>query len=314
MEFRAPARVLSLAVGGLLGVSSAGAQEGSSGPLVRENATVKLGQHTYVIPDNNVGAVPNVGIVVGTRAALVIDPGLGRRNGETVLRELRKLTKTDEIYVVSTHFHPEHTTGYLAFPTAKYVNSKTQEEEFAQSGMQSIKTFAGRTPLMGELLEGAQGRTADITFDREHTLDLGGATVRMVVVGPTHTRGDTAFFVEPDGVLFSGDVVMNSSFLSANQNSSFKAWIAALDLFEKMEPNFVVPAHGRYSDHYLIWTQRRVMQAIADRALEHKAAGRSEEEAGTMVQKEFQSKWPTWPRANGIAALARSAYREAETP
>jgi hypothetical protein len=29
-----------------------------------------------VIPDGNVGLVPNVGIVVGSRATLVIDPGL----------------------------------------------------------------------------------------------------------------------------------------------------------------------------------------------------------------------------------------------
>ena len=48
-------------------------------------------------------------------------------------------------------------------------------------------------------------------------LDLGGVRVRFLVVGPTHTRGDTGFFVEGDGVLFSGDVVMNNSFLAANQ-------------------------------------------------------------------------------------------------
>ena len=34
-------------------------------PLVKENQTVMLAPHTYVIPDDNVGLVPNVGIVVG---------------------------------------------------------------------------------------------------------------------------------------------------------------------------------------------------------------------------------------------------------
>src|SRR3954470_23247303 len=97
-------------------------------PLVRENATVKVAAHTYVIPDFNVGLVPNVGIVVGTDATLVIDPGLGRRNGETVLREVAKVSKNTEVYIATTHFHAEHTTGYLAFPTtAKYVNSTVQE-------------------------------------------------------------------------------------------------------------------------------------------------------------------------------------------
>ena len=44
-------------------------------PLVREGVTEKIGDHTYVIPDATVSLVPNVGIVVGLRATLVIDPG-----------------------------------------------------------------------------------------------------------------------------------------------------------------------------------------------------------------------------------------------
>ena len=71
------------------------------------------------------------------RATLVIDPGLGRRNGEAVLREVAKVSKNTELYVASTHFHAEHTTGILAFPaTAKYVNSTVQEDEFARGGAQ----------------------------------------------------------------------------------------------------------------------------------------------------------------------------------
>src|SRR5262245_48699007 len=107
------------------------AQRGpAADPLVKANTTVKLGPHTYVIPDDNVGLVPNVGIVVGSRATLVIDPGLGRRNGETVLAEVAKVSKNADLYIASTHFHAEHTTGYVAFPeSAKYINSTVQETE-----------------------------------------------------------------------------------------------------------------------------------------------------------------------------------------
>src|SRR6185369_8935120 len=190
-------------------------------PLVKEGITVKVAPHTFVIPDQNVGLVPNVGIVVGSRATLVIDPGLGRRNGETVLREVAKVSKNTELYIASTHYHAEHTTGYIAFPaSAKYINSKIQEADFAESGMQMVQQFAGRSPVTAEILKDAARRTADITFDREYLLDLGGVRIRFVVVGPTHTRGDTGFFVEGDNVLFSGDVVMNESFLAATDVSS----------------------------------------------------------------------------------------------
>ena len=280
-------------------------------PLVRENVTVKLGEHTYVIPDGNVGLVPNVGIIVGSRATLVIDPGLGRRNGEAVLREVAKVSKNSEVYIASTHYHAEHTTGYLAFPaTAKYINSTVQEAEFAEGGAGQIKNFSGRSPVIADLLKDATGRKADITFDREHTLDLGGVRVRMLVVGPTHTRGDTGFFVEGDAVLFAGDVVMNNSFLAVNQASSLRAWLAAFDAFEAMKPRTIVPAHGAVGDGTLIPTQRAIMQGIQARARELKAQGRSADEAAAMVQKEMQAKYPTWARANGVATVARLAYAD----
>ena len=280
-------------------------------PLVRENAAVKLAPHTYVIPDNNVGLVPNVGIVVGTRGTLVIDPGLGRRNGETVLREVAKLSKNTQLFIASTHFHAEHTTGYVAFPeSAKYVNSNVQESEFAEGGMAMVKMFSGRSPATAEILKDAARRPAAITFDREYRLDLGGVAVRFLVVGPTHTRGDTGFFVEGDNVLFAGDVVMNNSFLAATPVSSMKAWLAAFDAFEALKPQTIVPAHGAVGPGTLIAANRQLMQTIQTRARELKTPGRSADETATAVQTELVAKHPDWPRANGVAAAARAAHGE----
>ena len=104
-------------------------------------------------------------------------------------------------------------------------------------------------------------------------LDLGGVRVRFLVVGPTHTAGDTGFLVEEDGVLFSGDVVMNNSFLAATAVSSMKAWLAAFDAFEAMRPKIIVPSHGAVGDGSLIGINRGVMQAVQARARELKAPG-----------------------------------------
>lgn len=305
-------RSILVTAAALLGAAIVSAQRGPApDPLIRENATVKLADHTYVIPDANVSLVPNVGIVVGSKATLVIDPGLGRRNGETVLKEVAKVSKNTELYVASTHFHPEHTTGYLAFPpTAKYVNSTTQEKEFEDTGMQMVKTFSGRSTLTAELLKDAARRPADITFDREYTLDLGGVRVRFLLVGPTHTRGDTGFYVEGDGVLFAGDVVMNESFLAAGPASSMKAWLAAFDTFSALKPRTVVPAHGVAGQGTLVGTNRAWVQQVRDRALALKKEGKSLDETGTTVQAEFVKQHPEWPRANGLAALARAAYED----
>jgi glyoxylase-like metal-dependent hydrolase (beta-lactamase superfamily II) len=305
--------VLVLYAGGsLLAQATGGQQAPPPDPLVKENTTVKLAAHTYAIPDANVSLVPNVGIVVGSKATLVIDPGLGRRNGEAVLREVAKVSTHTELFVASTHFHAEHTTGYGAFPpTAKYLSAKAQETEFAEGGMQQIQAFSKRSPMTADVLKDATAPKVDISFDRDYVLDLGGVRVRCLVVGPTHTRGDTLFFVEGDRVLFAGDVIMNNSFLAANQNSSMKAWLAAFDAAEKMKPATIVPAHGAVGDGSLVAANRTLMQAIAARARELKAKGLSADETASTIQKELEAKHPGWPRGNGLAPAARSAYAEA---
>jgi glyoxylase-like metal-dependent hydrolase (beta-lactamase superfamily II) len=293
-------------------VAPAGAQRGPlPDPVVRENVTVKLGPHTYAIPDGNVTLVPNIGIVVGNRATLIIDTGLGRQNGEAVMREVAKVSKTKELFFASTHFHVEHTMGYNAFPaTAKYINASAQEAEFTENGLPQVKTFGGFSPAIAVRLTDVSRRPADITFDREYLLDLGGVRVRFMMVGPTHTRGDTTFFVQGDGVLFAGDVVMNQSFVAANQNSSMKAWLAAFDLFSTLKPTTIVPAHGAIGPGSVLATLQAVVKEIRARALALKAQGRTIDETATTVQMELQAKLPSWPRANGVAALARSAYAE----
>jgi glyoxylase-like metal-dependent hydrolase (beta-lactamase superfamily II) len=312
MHVRIPP-VVALLVVGLAVAPVALAQRGPApDPIVREGVTVKVGDHTWAIPDGNVGGVPNVGIVVGSRATLVIDPGMGRRNGEAVLREVAKVSRNTEVYIATTHFHPEHTTGYLAFPaTAKYINSRTQEAEFAESGMGMVQLFASRSPFQTELLKDAQRRVADVTFDKDYMLDLGGVRVRFLLVGPTHTKGDTGFFVEGDNVLFAGDVVMNQSFVAANAASSMRAWLAAFDAFEAMRPRTIVPSHGAIGDASLIPTLRTALLDVQARARALKAQGRSADEAAMTIQAEVQAKYPTWARLNGVSALARSAYNEA---
>jgi glyoxylase-like metal-dependent hydrolase (beta-lactamase superfamily II) len=305
----------TLSAAGIFLVASAiHAQRGPApDPLIRENTTVKLAPHTYVIPDANVGLVPNVGIVVGSRGTLVIDPGLGRRNGETVLREVAKVSKNTELYLASTHFHAEHTTGYIAFPeSAKYINSTVQEAEFAEGGMRMVQMFSKRSAATAEILKDAARRAPAITFDNEYLLDLGGVRVSFLVVGPTHTRGDTGFFVEGDNVLFAGDVVMNNSFLAANAASSMKAWLAAFDRFDALKPKTIVPAHGAVGEAGLIAVNREIMQGVQARARALKAQGKSADDAAAAIQAEFQAQHPEWPRANGLTWAARSAYAEAQ--
>ena len=289
------------------------AQQPPADPLIKESAIAKVSDHVHVISDLNVGLVPNVGIIVGTKATLVVDTGLGPRNGQTVLRATNSVSRNAELYVVSTHFHPEHALGESAFPaSAKIIRARAQQKDIDEFGLALAKTFASRSPLVADLLKDAQFRKADIFFDREYTLDLGGVRVRMLSLGPTHTRGDTIIWVEGDRILFAGDVVMNRTFVAfASPYSSVKAWLADFDQLEPLRPVKVVPSHGPVGDASLIDAQRTMMTAIQSRAIELKRQGKSADETAQTVQAEFQAKYPDWAAPGRVGIIARTAYMEA---
>jgi glyoxylase-like metal-dependent hydrolase (beta-lactamase superfamily II) len=303
----------ALAAGILTAATTWGQQPGAPppAPLVRENATVKVSDHVYVIPDNSAPAVPNVGIIVGNTATVVIDTGLGPRNGEAILREVAKVSRNTQLYLVTTHFHPEHAAGSSAFPaSAKFVISNAQQKDLDELASDLTATFAGRTPAMGELLKDVKYRRADILFEREHTLDLGGLRVKLLSLGPMHTRGDTMIFVEGDAVLFAGDVVNHRAFLAFSQYSSGKAWLSTLDQLDALRPKIVVPAHGAMGTGASIVEQRDVLKALQARVRELKAQGKSADEAAALLVAELQMKYTGWNGANRLGAAARTFYNE----
>src|SRR5512132_2924680 len=156
------------------------AAQTSPGPIVKTEGLRQISPHVHIIPDNSVPLVPNVGYIVGDRAVLVIDTGLGPRNGAAVYEVAKKLAGAKALYLVTTHVHPEHDLGAQAFPdTTKLIRSTDQVKEIADTGLGLAKVFASRSAINAELLKDADFRKADITFERDYDLDLGGVQAKI---------------------------------------------------------------------------------------------------------------------------------------
>src|SRR5437879_3165418 len=141
-------------------------------PLLPENSVTRVSEHVYAIM-----GFPNVAIVVGNRATLVVDTGMGPRNGAIVAKEAQKLSKNQRLYLTTTHFHPEHAAGEQGFPAGTVlIRPAVQQEEMEKRGMEFIEMFRSRSAQNKELLADVKLRTPDIVFDHEVKLDLGGVT------------------------------------------------------------------------------------------------------------------------------------------
>jgi len=279
-------------------------------PLLSEDNVKRVSDHVYVIE-----GFPNVAIVVGSRATLVVDTGLGERNGATVMRAEQKLAKGPVLYLTTTHYHSEHTAGESAFPANTIIiRNRAQQDEMDKGVAAHIEVFKKMSDQNMSLLQNVKFRPPDVVFDREAKLDLGGVTARLFWIGPAHTKGDELTFVEEDSVLIPGDIVQKGIFpIMPNPEASIKGWLAILDNVEALHPKFIVPDHGAaIVDPSQIQTQRSYIMALQSRALELKKQGVSAEEAGKTVTTELKAKYPDWPNPNNVAGEVARAYEQSQ--
>jgi glyoxylase-like metal-dependent hydrolase (beta-lactamase superfamily II) len=275
--------------------------------MLPENSVTRVSEHVYAI----VG-FPNIGIVVGDRATLVVDTGLGARNGAIVLKQAEKLAKAPNLYLTTTHFHPEHAMGEQAFPPrTMIIRPAVQQEEMNQHATEMMDLFRGFSAQSKELLADVKLRPPDITFEKEINLDLGGVTARLFWWGPAHTRGDEMIFVVGDSVLIPGDIVQDKIVPNMpNADASVKGWLAILDRLEPLNPRLVVPDHGALGDGSLIAKERAFLGDLQTRSLELKRQGKSAEEAATTVTAEFKRKYPDWQTMGPVANVVKRVYAE----
>jgi glyoxylase-like metal-dependent hydrolase (beta-lactamase superfamily II) len=279
-------------------------------PLLVEDNLKRVSDHVYVME-----GFPNVVYVIGTRATLVVDTGLGERNGVTVMHAEQKLAKGPILYLTTTHYHSEHTTGEQAFPASTIIIRNTvQQEEMTRGVGAHMDAFRKMSAQNLDLLQSVKFRTPDVLFDREAKLELGGVTARLFYVGPAHTKGDELIFVEEDSVLIPGDIVQKDIFpIMPNTDASVKGWLSILDNVEALHPKFIVPDHGAsIVDASQIGTERAYILALQARALELKKQGVSADDAGKTITAELKAKNPDWPNPNNIAGEVTRVYEQSQ--
>ncbi len=295
--------LVALAV--LAGAAASTAWAQMSQPVLGENP-VKVSEHVWAIM-----GFPNVAIIVGGRATLIVDTGLGPRNGATVARVAARLSSNPKLFLTTTHFHPEHAAGDAGFPPQTIlIRDAVQQREMEQHGAEMVAMFSSRSAQNKELLADVKLRTPDIVFDNEARLDLGGVTARLLWFGGAHTKGDELTFVEPDGTLVSGDVVQNKVVPGIyGDGGTPSSWLAVLDKISALPVRHVLPDHSAPGDGSLVAQERAFIDDLRTRALALKRQGVSVEDAGKQLSAEFKARYADWPSMN-VAGFVRSIYAE----
>lgn len=295
-------------------MSDATAAESPPPPVISDAPPHDIAPNVYILPDGRVPLVPNVGIVVGEREALVIDTGLGPANGRRVLQKARSLTDKPLVLTI-THFHPEHGFGANVFADAgaRIVYNRTQQYELDEKGKSYLDMFRTFGEAVAEQLEGVEFVEPDELYDEHVTLDLGGIAVELLHFGLAHTRGDQVVFLPEEGVLFGGDLLENRIFPivpwfppdDVDVNGS--RWIEVLDRLEELEPEVVVPGHGEVTGPELIGQVRSYLQDVRGRV---RASSGTLEEVKAALEPQILSDYPGWDAPEWIGFAVECFFAE----
>jgi glyoxylase-like metal-dependent hydrolase (beta-lactamase superfamily II) len=169
---------------------------------------VNLG-HTTVLVGERKGKYPqgNSLLVAGSEETLVVDPSVAVAEGRFDLPRVDR--------VLNSHCHEDHVAGNGRFPDVPW--------HFHEADALGIRSLDGLMTIYGfdGPIDAAwrdvvlrdfhfTPRPDPATFRDGDTFDLGGGVRVRVIHAPGHTRGHSFFLIEPDGVLYLGDVDLSS--------------------------------------------------------------------------------------------------------
>lgn len=286
--------------------------EGARALLVEPGSATEVAPGVHVMPDRRVNLVPNVGIVVGDEAVLIVDTAVGPVNGALVLEEARRLGDGKPLYVTITHFHPEHGFGAQALVDhATLVYNRAQVVDLFEQGPDFIEMFSGFAPEIAELLAPVELVGPRIAYQGECELDLGGVKVTLRERGGAHTKGDQIILVPDSGVLFAGDLVENRFFpIVFGDDANGPEWIKTLDELAEIDASVVVPGHGETAGTELISDQRAYLVAVQDAVRQRIDSGQDVETIATELGPELESQYSTWENPEWIDFAIRNFHRE----
>jgi glyoxylase-like metal-dependent hydrolase (beta-lactamase superfamily II) len=241
-------------------------------PATVDMTLKQVSEHVYFvegvpgIPTDNEGFISNAGVVI-TGAGVVVFDALGTPSlANKLLEKIREITEQPVVRVIVSHYHADHIYGLQVFADLDaeilapvgadlYLGSENARERLDERRFTLDPWVNDNTRLVYPdrmLKEGTRFRLGDVDFT-------------VTVVGNAHSDGDLTLYVEPDRVLFSGDIIFEGRvpFLG---DSNTRRWVQVLERMEHEKLVALVPGHGGVAEkpNEAIRLTRRYIAFIRD--------------------------------------------------
>ncbi len=212
------------------------------------------------------------GLIVTPEGAVLVDPG-GSWNGAAMIHAaIRTITDQPVRHVINTggQDHRWLGNGYWQAQGAQVIASAAAvADQTARASMQ----MSGLAQFLGTGLDGTEPAFADVTFETDHVLDLGGLRIEIMHRGQAHTPGDSYVWVPARQTVLTGDIVYTERLLGNGPQSNVRSWMTVFEAMASLAPAHLVPGHGAATDlararrdtyDYLVNLRQRIGALIED--------------------------------------------------
>lgn len=239
----------------------------------------------------NLGAIANLGFVIGGTAVAVVDTGGSAAEGRRLLAAVRRQTALPVRYAIDTHFHPDHVLGNAAFagPDTTIVGHANLPRGL---GARADTYLDGLRRDLGAAAAGTAIVPPTLLVRDRLTLDLGGRMLELKAWPPAHTDADLTVLDGATGTLFAGDLVFLQRVPAID--GSLRGWLDVIaGLRREGGIRRVVPGHGPASAPWpdALDDEEHYLRLLLDETRAALAAGRSLDQAVATVGRSERSRW-----------------------
>jgi glyoxylase-like metal-dependent hydrolase (beta-lactamase superfamily II) len=277
------------------------------------------GLYAYLQPDGSWGW-SNAGLVVDGERTLLIDTLFDLALTEQMLRAMRDAVpaaaRIDTL--VNTHANGDHCYGNQLLQGARVVASERTATEMTELPPAAMAALVEQAPNMGELgaffldcfgafdFSGIELVLPEETFSGELAMQVGDRALRLIEVGPAHTRGDTLVHVPSERVLFSGDILFSEAHPIA-WAGPVSNWIAACDRILALDVDVIVPGHGPVAGLDAVRELKAYFEYLYGEARARYAEGLTALAAARSISLD---RWADWGEPERLVVNIANIYAE----
>jgi glyoxylase-like metal-dependent hydrolase (beta-lactamase superfamily II) len=288
-------------------------------PFTRGLHEVGDGLYAYLQPDGGWG-LSNAGLVVDGESTLLVDTLYDLALTEQMLTAMRRAVPAAAQIdtLVNTHANGDHCYGNQLVGGARIVASQRTAAEMSELPPSVMAALIEQAPKMGRLGEfflqcfgafdfsGIELALPGQTFSGELALRVGERELRLVEVGPAHTRGDTLVHAPAQRVLFSGDILFSHAHPIA-WAGPVSNWIAACERILAMDVDVIVPGHGPLAGLDAVRELRAYFEYLYAEARARHAEGMTPLQAARSIAL---ARWADWGEPERLVVNIANIYSE----